>query len=132
MRSESITVVDVKQPGAIVKNRKDQFLISMFSSIHSAYSPIAITLREVKQHNYNLLEYLFSLIQNYDARVPTTLTITFGETGKSTKKTGDLLRKYVSSYEGLCTVIGRFYQQPTALSIMQAGHAYHPTQFYKT
>ena len=34
MHNKSIAIISNKQPGSIIKNRKGQFLISMFSSIH--------------------------------------------------------------------------------------------------
>lgn len=120
MRTGSVKVIDVNQPGSIIANRKELFLISMFSSIQSAYSPIAITIREVEKHGYNFLEYLFSLIRQYDQRVPTSLNITFGG-AKSTKSTGDLLRAHIMSYERLNNVIDRFYQRPVARLVTQAG-----------
>jgi hypothetical protein len=119
MKSGSIRVINADQPGSVVDKRKNLFLISMFSSIQSAYSPLAVTIREVKEHGYNAAEYLFSLIHEYDQRVPMPLNITFGNV-KSTKLTGDLLRAHLTSYEGLYSVIDKFYQQPVARLVTQA------------
>jgi hypothetical protein len=119
MRPESITVVNVNQPGAIIKNRKDQFLISMFSSIHSAYSPISIALRDVKVHGYNLIEYLFSFVRDYASMTPAPLRITYGNS-KGNKTTGDLLRKNVLTYDSLHKVIDKFYTRPIAMLAEQA------------
>lgn len=123
MKTGSITIIEINQPGAIVKNRKDQFLISMFASVHGAHSPTAITLREVKAHDYNLLEYLFDLLQNYEERVPAKLTITYGKADKSTKLTGNLMRKHIATYDGAYGVIDRFYSKPVAALVAQAAHS---------
>lgn len=119
MRAESINIFNINQPGSIVKNRKELILVSLFSSLHSAYSPIAITLREVKEHGYNPLEYLFYLIQDYEIKAPTSLRFTFGKS-KSTKSTGDLLKAHIITYEALNTVIDKFYQHPVAAHVQEA------------
>jgi hypothetical protein len=119
MHTESINILNINQPGSIVKKRKDLFLVSMFSSLHSAYSPIAITLREAKEHGCNPLEYLFHLIPDYEKRTPTSLRLTLGKT-KSMKLTGDLLKARITTYEDLNTLINKFYQQPVAALVQEA------------
>lgn len=119
----SIQIVEGNRPGSTVKNGKDQLLISLFASILSAYSPVAITLRAIKEHGYSVVDYLFSLITNYEKRVPNPLNITYGNTNRSTKNTGDLLREHVVSYEKLSAVIDLFYTQPQAARVTSAALA---------
>jgi hypothetical protein len=119
MKKGSIRICDADQPGAIVATRKDHFLKSMFASIHSAYSPIAITLKEVKKHDYNLIEYLCAFVQKYDSMVPAALNITYGKT-KNTRLTGTLLKKLVSSPHTLEDIINRFYRESVALLVTKA------------
>ena len=121
MHPGSIKIIDHKHPGAQIKSYKNLLLISLFSCVHSAYSPLAITLREVKQNNYSFLEYLFSLIQNYSTRVPATLSITYGQS-KSTKPRGDLIKKYVLTYGDLYKLIDKFYNEPIAALVGKASY----------
>ncbi len=125
MGSDSVQLVENNQPGAIVKKRKDQFLISMFSTLHSFYSPVAVTLREVEAHGYNLVEYLFSFVKDYASMTSRKiLRVTYGgDSGskvKSTKLTGDLLRKHIRTYDDFLSIIDKFYTQPIAKFVERA------------
>lgn len=110
---KSIRLVEGNRPGSVISKRKDHLLTSLFASLQSSYSPIAITLREVKQHGYNVIEYMFDLLKNFEKRTPTALAITYGNTGAvGTKRVGSVLRDRIKSYEALGTVIDKFYSSP--------------------
>ena len=110
---KSIHLVEGNRPGSVISKRKDHLLTSLFASLQSSYSPIAITLREVKQHGCNVIEYMFDLLKNFEKRTPTALTITYGNTkAAGTKLVGSVLRDHIKSYESLGTVIDKFYSSP--------------------
>ncbi len=112
-QTKSIRLVDGGRPGSVFSGRKDQLLTSLFSSLQSAYSPTAITLIAVKNHGYNLLEYLFDLLRNFEERTPTALSITYGNTGaQGTKRVGKVLQDYVKTYETFGIIVDKFFTRP--------------------
>lgn len=119
MRGGSITISQSGAPGAIVKNRQDQLLTSLLGTVYKGYSPVDRIIRGVGEEGYNFFEYWVHVIQTYTIEMPAPLDMTYGQR-KSTRLTGNLLRKEVTSYPKLDQVINLFYTTPVSAEVHRA------------